>query len=350
MPLRDALPAPQLPPSSARLPSSPFHFHQGLFASSAPRQQQQEQCADAGCSREEYQLVAALRSAFAQSCIGSSTAAFNAPESLHGMAQFDLPPFEMQMLPLTEPARNRRQFRSLTSSKLFRQLDPLTLPADQWPPSDAAELELPAPPQHQEQAHHHGLFVSAMANATLHAARPSKTRIRWTQDMHERFVECVNQLGGADKATPKRILKLMNSDDGLTIYHIKSHLQKYRTAPPPSPSPEGKQNEKWSDKQNLELRTGMHIMEALRAQLDVQRHLDEQLEMQRRLQVRIEEQGKRLQNMFQEQLKASGSKAPLSSPGAEDDLFPAATAKQDDTVFADIVENADNADAADVRR
>lgn len=26
----------------------------------------------------------------------------------------------------------------------------------------------------------------------------SKTRIRWTQDLHDRFVECVNRLGGAD--------------------------------------------------------------------------------------------------------------------------------------------------------
>lgn len=31
---------------------------------------------------------------------------------------------------------------------------------------------------------------------------PSKTRIRWTQDLHERFVECVNQLGGADSECP----------------------------------------------------------------------------------------------------------------------------------------------------
>lgn len=28
-------------------------------------------------------------------------------------------------------------------------------------------------------------------------ALPSKTRIRWTQDLHEKFVECVNRLGGA---------------------------------------------------------------------------------------------------------------------------------------------------------
>ncbi|KAJ0961275.1 hypothetical protein J5N97_000733 [Dioscorea zingiberensis] len=134
----------------------------------------------------------------------------------------------------------------------------------------------------------------------------NKTRIRWTQHLHEQFVEAVNRLGGAEKATPKGILKLMSSD-GLTIYHIKSHLQKYRIAKYIPDTLEGKSGRRASmnDSQHLDPKCAMEITEALRLQLDVQRSLHEQLEIQRNLQMRLEAQGKKLQQMFEQQLKTN---------------------------------------------
>nr|BBK07877.1 algal B-type response regulator [Coccomyxa sp. KJ] len=53
-----------------------------------------------------------------------------------------------------------------------------------------------------------------------------KARVVWSVEMHQQFVQAVNQLG-IDKAVPKRILDLMNVD-GLTRENVASHLQKYR--------------------------------------------------------------------------------------------------------------------------
>ncbi|KAE8667226.1 Two-component response regulator ARR1 [Hibiscus syriacus] len=53
-----------------------------------------------------------------------------------------------------------------------------------------------------------------------------KARIVWTIDLHQKFVEAVNQIG-FDKVGPKKILNLMNVP-WLTRENVASHLQKYR--------------------------------------------------------------------------------------------------------------------------
>ncbi|KAH7684850.1 CheY-like protein [Dioscorea alata] len=53
-----------------------------------------------------------------------------------------------------------------------------------------------------------------------------KARVVWTVDLHQKFVDAVNQIG-FDKVGPKKILDLMNVP-GLTRENVASHLQKYR--------------------------------------------------------------------------------------------------------------------------
>nr|CAB3487956.1 unnamed protein product [Digitaria exilis] len=59
--------------------------------------------------------------------------------------------------------------------------------------------------------------------------RSKEPRMRWTAELHRSFVRAIECLGGHDKATPKLILQFMGAK-GLTISHVKSHLQMYRAA------------------------------------------------------------------------------------------------------------------------
>ncbi|XP_057423276.1 protein PHR1-LIKE 1-like isoform X2 [Lotus japonicus] len=174
--------------------------------------------------------------------------------------------------------------------------------------------------QVSQQQHVPSREANDLPNSASNAPQ-TKPRMRWTPELHEAFVEAVNQLGGSEKATPKGVLNLMKVE-GLTIYHVKSHLQKYRTARYKPESSEGTPEHKLTsieEMKSLDLKTSKGITEALRLQMELQKRLHEQLEDQRKLQIQIENQGKRLQMMFEKQIKsdepsASLSKAVLPSP------------------------------------
>ncbi|KAG1326379.1 Myb family transcription factor APL [Cocos nucifera] len=125
---------------------------------------------------------------------------------------------------------------------------------------------------------------------------------------------------------------------GLTLYHLKSHLQKFRLGKQPHKE---LNDHSVKDASALEMQrnaassTGImsrtmnenvHITEALRMQLEVQRRLHEQLEVQKHLQMRIEAQGKYMQTILDkacqtlsgDQAMASGSYKALGNQGVMD--------------------------------
>ncbi|XP_042474490.1 protein PHR1-LIKE 2-like isoform X2 [Zingiber officinale] len=134
------------------------------------------------------------------------------------------------------------------------------------------------------------------------------------------------------EATPKAIMRTMGVK-GLTLFHLKSHLQKYRL---------GKQSAKELTEQSKDVsylsenpsssalsprvptpdvNEGQEVKEALRAQMEVQRRLFEQVEVQRHVQIRMDAYQKYIDTLLVRAYKiASEQVASNSFPVTEHEL------------------------------
>ncbi|KAK6914384.1 MYB-CC type transcription factor, LHEQLE-containing domain [Dillenia turbinata] len=186
-----------------------------------------------------------------------------------------------------------------------------------------------------EEMQHHG---GGGGDPRLVLTSDPKPRLRWTPDLHDRFVDAITQLGGPNKATPKAIMRTMGVK-GLTLFHLKSHLQKYRLGKQSGKDLGEGQGDGASASYLLEspsndassprlatsgLNEDYEVKEALRAQMEVQSKLHLQVEAEKhfhicqdaekRYMAMLEEACKMLADQFIGSTLGNGAKAASSSP------------------------------------
>ena len=170
-----------------------------------------------------------------------------------------------------------------------------------------------------------------------------KHRLRWTPDLHANFVSAVETLGGPKKATPKAILREMGVA-GMTVCHVKSHLQKFRMHTKQQTKAAGtwrkgeadpaasqqKEEGKAEEGKAAGTSSAHSRLEALGTLGDVlyksppdfargsPTSLQDQLKLQQQLQHSIEEHGKYLFSLISEQEKKKGAEEDNATKSAGD--------------------------------
>ncbi|KAB2630526.1 protein PHR1-LIKE 1-like [Pyrus ussuriensis x Pyrus communis] len=152
-----------------------------------------------------------------------------------------------------------------------------------------------------------------MGSSRSASSAANKERLRWTQELHDRFVEAVYNRIGFIWATPKGILKAMGVS-GLTVYHNKSHLQYRISKFIPESTSKGK-----LQKKNISEMLPNFAFKIM--QIQVNRRLSDQHEVQKSLKQKFEAQGRFLERYSAERhntnknrpiLITKPKKAPLS--------------------------------------
>ncbi|KAG6508787.1 hypothetical protein ZIOFF_034168 [Zingiber officinale] len=150
--------------------------------------------------------------------------------------------------------------------------------------------------------------VCVQGDSGLVLTTDPKPRLRWTVELHDRFVDAVTQLGGPDKATPKTIMRVMGVK-GLTLYHLKSHLQKFRLGKQPHKDPNDHNSFRNS---TVDLHRNAASSSMMGRNLNENMHMM-QMEVQKLIQMRIEAHGKYMQSILERACKALAAESMVNS-------------------------------------
>ncbi|XP_073063010.1 myb family transcription factor PHL5-like isoform X2 [Primulina eburnea] len=178
----------------------------------------------------------------------------------------------------------------------------------------------------------------------------SKERLKWTNELHDMFEKAVNQIGGPDRATPKGILRAM-AVPGLTIFHVKSHLQKYRMSvfTREEDHTRGKSERRSISEMlpNFGVTSGAQLAEALQIQKEAQRRLSDQNEVQKSLKQKIEAQGRFLDRIKEELKNRSPTTKPIK-PYSPMLSLPSLSEESDQSSPEEFESNPDEVDTAEI--